>query len=310
MDSPAALAAPAADKHVAWQVQFVALAAIWGSSFLFIKVALDDLAPLQVAFGRIAVGGVSLVAAAVLTRQRFPRDRRLWGHLAVIAVLMNSVPFTLFAYGEQHVSSIVAGIWNGTTPLFVLVFSIAMLPSEQPNRQRVTGLLTGFIGVLLVLGPWRSEGSGELIGHLACIGAAVCYGIGFPYARRFLTDRAESVVVLSAGQLACATVQMTVLLALAGQGAPEGVSLQTTGAILALGVLGTGLAYPLNYAVVRAAGAGTASTVTYVVPLFATVLGVVVLGEALSWNEPVGALVVVLGIAISQGRLAAARRRA
>jgi drug/metabolite transporter (DMT)-like permease len=299
-------------KHTAWQVQFVTLAAIWGSSFLFIKVSLDDLAPLQLAFGRIAVGGLSLIVAAVFTRQRFPRDPHLWRHLAVIAVLMNTVPFSLFAYGEQHVSSIVAGIWNGTTPLFVLLFSIAMLPSEQPSRQRVVGLLTGFAGVLLVLGPWHSQESGELIGHIACMGAAVCYGIGFPYARRFLTDRPESVVVLSAGQLACATVQMAVLLALAGQGGPDGVSLQTTGAILALGVLGTGLAYPLNYAVVRAAGAGTASTVTYVVPLFSTVLGVVVLGEALSWNEPVGAVVVLAGVAISQGRIPrrlAVRRR-
>lgn len=284
-------------------MQFVTLAAIWGSSFLFIKVALDDLAPLDVAFGRIAIGGLTLVVVAVFTRQRFPRDARLWAHLAVIAVLMNLVPFTLFAYGEQHVSSVVAGIWNGTTPLFVLLFSISMLPGEQPTRERVVGLLTGFAGVLLVLGPWRSQESGELIGHLACMGAAVCYGLGFPYVRRFLSDRPESVVVMSAGQLACATVETAVLIVLLGQGGPDGVSLQTVGAMLALGVLGTGIAYPLNYAIVRAAGAGTASTVTYVIPLFSTVLGIVVLGEALSWNQPIGAVVVLVGVAISQGRL-------
>jgi drug/metabolite transporter (DMT)-like permease len=292
-----------ATKNAAWQVQFVTLAAIWGSSFLFIKVALDDLAPLEVAFARIAIGGLSLVVVAVFTRQRFPRDPRLWRHLAVIAVLMNVAPFTLFAYGEQHVSSIVAGIWNGATPLFVLVFSIAMLPGEQPTRQRVVGLLAGFAGVLLVLGPWRSQESGELIGHLACLAAAVCYGLGFPYARRFLTGRPESVVVLSAGQLACATVETAVLVVLSGQGGPNSVSLQTVGAVLALGVLGTGIAYPLNYAIVRAAGAGTASTVTYLIPLFSTVLGIVVLGEALSWNQPVGAVVVLAGVAISQGRI-------
>jgi drug/metabolite transporter (DMT)-like permease len=294
---------PAATKNTAWQVQFVALAAIWGSSFLFIKVALDDLAPLDVAFARIAIGGLTLFAVALFTRQRFPRDLRLWRHLAVIAVLMNVVPFTLFAYGEQHVSSVVAGIWNGTTPLFVLLFSISMLPGEQPTRERVAGLLAGFAGVLLVLGPWRSQESGELIGHLACMAAAVCYGLGFPYVRRFLSDRPESVVVLSAGQLACATVQTAALIVVLGQGGPGGVSLQTVGAILALGVLGTGIAYPLNYAIVRAAGAGTASTVTYVIPLFSTVLGIVVLGEALSWNQPVGAVVVLVGVAISQGRI-------
>ncbi len=296
-------AGPVATKNAAWQVQFVTLAAIWGSSFLFIKVALDDLAPLDVAFARIAVGALTLVVVAAFTRQRFPRDRRLWSHLAVIAVLMNVAPFTLFAYGEQHVSSIVAGIWNGTTPLFVLLFSISMLPGEQPTRERVVGLLAGFAGVLLVLGPWRTQESGELIGHLACMAAAVCYGLGFPYVRRFLSDRPESVVVLSAGQLACATVETAVLIVVLGQGGPGGVSLQTVGAILALGVLGTGIAYPLNYAIVRAAGAGTASTVTYVIPLFSTVLGIVVLGEALSWNQPVGAVVVLVGVAISQGRI-------
>ncbi len=300
--------AAVARKHVAWQVQFVTLAAIWGSSFLFIKVAVEDLSPLGVAFTRIAIGGLTLVVVAVVTRQRFPRDPRLWRHLAVIGVLMNVAPFTLFAYGEQHVSSIVAGIWNGTTPLFVLLFSIAMLPGEQPTRERTVGLLAGFAGVLLVLGPWRSQESGELIGHLACLAAAVCYGLGFPYVRRFLSDRPESVVVLSAGQLACATAEAAILLVLVGHGAPDGVSLQTTGAMLALGVLGTGIAYPLNYAIVRAAGAGTASTVTYLVPLFATVLGIVVLGEALSWNEPVGAVVVLAGVAISQGRLRLRRR--
>ena len=238
---------------------------------------------------------------AVVTRQRFPRDARLWAHLAVIAVLMNLVPFTLFAYGEQHVSSVVAGIWNGTTPLSSCC---SRSRCSQASSRPVSGswaCSTGFAGVLLVLGPWRSQESGELIGHLACMGAR--RRVGFPYVRRFLSDRPESVVVMSAGQLACATVETAVLIVLLGQGGPDGVSLQTVGAMLALGVLGTGIAYPLNYAIVRAAGAGTASTVTYVIPLFSTVLGIVVLGEALSWNQPIGAVVVLVGVAISQGRL-------
>jgi drug/metabolite transporter (DMT)-like permease len=293
-----------------WHVQFVTLAAIWGSSFLFIKLALHDLAPVDIAFARISIGAGTLLAVALLARQRIPRDRGLWAHLAVVALLLNVGPFTLFAYGEQHVSSIVAGIWNGTTPLLVLMASMALLPGERPTRQRTAGLLVGFLGVLVVLGPWRGLGSGEAIGHLACLAAACCYGLGFPYTRRFLAGRPQSIVILSAGQLVCGSIELGLWIALSGHGHSGGLGLQSIGAVLALGVLGTGVAYPLNYAIVRAAGAGTASTVTYLIPLFSTILGIVVLGEALAWNQPAGALLVLIGVAVSQGRVPRRRARA
>jgi len=172
----------------------------------------------------------------------------------------------------------------------------------------VTGLAFGFAGVVLLLGPWRGLGGGEAIGHLACAGAAVCYGIGFPYARRYVATRPESGVVLAAAQLLCATAVLAVFTPFTS--APT-LHIGADGllAILVLGILGTGVAYVLNYAILRAAGATTAATVTYLVPVFSTVLGAVVLSETVHWNQPVGAAVLLTGIAISQSRRRALRPR-
>jgi drug/metabolite transporter (DMT)-like permease len=283
-----------------WEVQFVALAAIWGSSFLFIKVLARHWPALWVSFGRVALGATALVALMLARRERFPRDRRVWLHCAVAALSFNTISWTLIAFGEQHISSIVAGLWNATTPLWVVVFSMAAFPEQRPTRDRVGGLVIGFLGVAVLLGPWRGFGGGQLIGNVAAAGAAVLYGLGFPYTRRHLAGRPESGIVLAACQLICAGVMLAVFLPLApaptGHIGPDGV-----GSLLALGVLGSGIAFALNYAVVREKGATTASTVTYVIPVFSTALGAIVLSEPLHWNQLVGAIVLLLGIAIAQG---------
>jgi drug/metabolite transporter (DMT)-like permease len=284
-----------------WQAQLVALAAIWGSSFLFIKVLGESWPPLWVALGRVGLGALTLCALLAARGERLPRGGGIWVRAAPVAVLMNAVPFVLFAYGEQHVSSIVAGLWNATVPLLVLGVALAALPDERPTRERVAGLAIGFVGVALLLAPWHGLGGDELLGHLACLGAAACYAVGLPLTRRTLAGRPESGVALAAAQLLCATAMLAVVAPLS-PGPALDLPLAAIGSLLALGVLGSGVAYILNYAIVRAAGATTASTVTYVIPLFSTGLGVLVLGEALGWNEPVGALVVLAGIAVSQRR--------
>jgi drug/metabolite transporter (DMT)-like permease len=288
----------------AWEIQFVVLAAIWGSSFLFIKVLGRHWPALWVSFGRVALGAAALLVLVAVRRERLPTDRRLWLHCAVAALSFNTISWTLIAFGEQHVSSIVAGLWNATTPLWVLMVSMLAFPEQQPTRGRIGGLAIGFLGVAVLLGPWRGLGGGQLIGHVACAGAALCYGLGFPYTRRHLAGRSESGIVLAACQLVCAGVMLAVFLPLAPS--PTGhIGLQGLGSLLALGVLGSGIAFALNYAIVRAKGATTASTVTYLIPVFSTALGATVLAEPLYWNEAVGAVVLLIGIAISQGRLRA-----
>jgi drug/metabolite transporter (DMT)-like permease len=297
-------AGPVPDRTLrAWLPAYLFLAATWGCSFLFIKVAVGQVHPVYIALGRVAVGALTLLVVLAATRQGLPRDRRLWAHLFVVGALMNALPFTLFGFGEQRVSSVLAGIWNATTPLVTLVVAFAVLPAERPTRQRLLGLVLGFLGVLVVLGVWRGVGGAELTGQLMCFGAATCYGFGLPYLRRFVSGRPESGLSISAAQLLMATVQLAVVAPLfaGAPPAPTALGAPVVLSILALGALGTGIAFVLAYRVVRVAGTTTSASVTYVIPIFATVAGVLALHERLHWYEPVGALIVLIGIATTEG---------
>lgn len=304
---PASDPARTPSGSIGWGGRFVLLALIWGFSFVFIKVAERDLAPVQVTLGRMLAGAATLVVILALRRQALPRAWRTWLHLTVVGTLLTALPFTLIAYGERHVTSVVAGIWNATTPLFTLPLAIALIAEERATRQRAAGLLIGFAGVLTVLGIWRSHGSASLQGNLMCMAAALCYGLNFPYTRRFLAVGREGPLSLAAGQLIAGTVGLAIAAPLMS-GAPTALAPGPVASVLTLGCLGTGIAFVLNYSVIRDAGATVASTVTYVMPIFSTLAGVLLLSEPLFWNQPFGAAVILLGAAIAQGRLRVRRR--
>jgi drug/metabolite transporter (DMT)-like permease len=287
-----------------WVLPFVALAVIWGSSFLFIKIGVRELHPMYVALGRVGAGALTLLAVLALTRDRLPRDPRLWGHLAVVAAFGVALPFTLFGYGEERVSSVLAGIWNAITPLIVLPVAVYAFRTERMSTGRAAGVGLGFLGVLTVLGVWRGLGGVQLTGQLMCLGAAACYGLSIPYQKKFISGRSGSGVALPAAQLIMATVWLAIVAPLVAGAppAPTGLSLDVIGSVLALGVLGTGLAFAFHFRVIRLAGATTASTVTYLIPFFATLIGVIGLDEHLTWYQPVGAAIVLAGVAVSQAR--------
>jgi drug/metabolite transporter (DMT)-like permease len=296
-----------------WLPGFLALAMIWGASFLFIKVGVRELHPLYVTLGRVGVGALTLLVMLGVLRHRLPRDPGLWWHLAVTAAIGVVMPFTLFGYGEQRVSSMLAGIWNATTPLVVLPLAVLAFRTERMNARRIVGLALGFLGVLVVLGVWRGLGGAQFTGQLMCFGAACCYGLVIPYQKRFIAGRSESGVALTAAQLLMATAQLAIVAPLIAGAppSPTGLSIEVIASVLALGALGTGLAFVIHLRNIRLAGASTASTVTYLVPIFAVLIGVLVLDEHLAWYQPVGALVVLAGVAVSQGLFTTrARRRA
>jgi drug/metabolite transporter (DMT)-like permease len=295
---------PAHSAHASrlpWQVSFLVLAATWGCSFWWMKLGLEVLAPVQVAFVRLAIGAAALLLICAVTGVRLPRNLSTWRHLFVVAMLVNSIPFTLFAYGETHIPSVLAGIINAATPLTTLAVILLAFPEEKPTADRVIGLLVGFLGILVVIGVWEGLGTGEWTGVAACLGAVTCYGIAFPYTRRHLAGLPESGVSLAAGQVTCGALVLLPLGVLAGP-LHGPITLEPVLGMLFLGALGSGIAFALNYQIVRAAGPSTASTVTYLTPLFAIAVGVAFLGETVVWHEPVGGLVVLLGVAISQGR--------
>lgn len=279
----------------AWQAQFTLLALIWGSSFLFIKVAGRDLEPVQIAFGRVALGAIALGLVLLATRQRLPRPGVVWWHLGVSGLLSNAIPFTLFAVGEQHMSSILAGMWNATTPLFT-VAAAAVLLSERPTRAGFAALALGFGGVVLLLAPWHDLAIEDLTAQLALMGGALCYGFSTPYMRRYVSHVDESALGLATVQLGWATAFLAVALPFGGGLPDPHVPLDAFASVVMLGVFGSGIAYVLFYGVIRAVGPTIAATVTYVMPIVSTSLGILVLDEPLTWNLVAGGATVLAGV--------------
>lgn len=282
-----------------------ALAMLWGSSFLFIKVSLDGLSPIQIVLARMCAGALVLCAFLAIRREGLPRQPGVWAHIAVAALVANLVPYFLFAWGEQRVDSAVAGTLNATTPLFTVALALSTRTEATITATRVAGLALGFVGAVLIVAPWGNL-SGSATGALACLAAAASYGISFVYMHRYLIGRALSPLTLAAAQI---TAGALILAAAAPLLARQAVHLTTpvVASVLALGVLGTGVAYILNYRLIQDEGATTASTVTYLLPIVAVVLGAIVLGEPITWNLFAGTAMVLAGVALSDKRFVAQR---
>src|SRR5262245_61775072 len=259
------------------------LALIWGASFLFIKVAVEGMTDLQVVLFRTWLGAAALLTLVLLRRLPVPRGIRLWGHLLVIGGIGNALPFFLFAWAENgRISSGLAGIYNGTTPLFTMMLAMAFLSAEPATLSRGVGLLLGFAGVVLVLAPWQGSEGSSLAGQVACLAAAASYGVTLVWNRRFLPAFGYPPYSLALGQVAAAGLVTTVISVLTGWEAVH-LTWRVAGSILALGIFGTGIAFFLLFALMDRIGATRASMVTYLVPLVAFALGVLVLIVRVTW---------------------------
>jgi drug/metabolite transporter (DMT)-like permease len=289
-------------------VQFVLAGIVWGSSFLFIAIALTGMTPAQVAGGRLLFGALALGAIVAIRRERLPHDRRVWGHLCVLAVTFCAVPFLLFAWAEQHVSSGLASIFNATTPIMTAIMAWAVFRVESLKPGQLVGIAVGILGVVVIIAPGAVTDVGNsTVAQLALLGATACYGFSLAYVRRFLSDTGLSGIALAFGYIGPAAALMLLLSPLI-LSEPMHLTPAVVGSIVTLGMLGTGLAYIWNQNVLRAWGPTRASTVTYITPVVGVALGVLVLGERISWNEPVGAAVVFVGILLVQQRLRMPRR--
>lgn len=167
-----------------WVPIYIALGIVWGCSFIFIKLGLEFLTPYGVAFGRCALGAITLLIALKIKGFTLPRDRSTWFHLWVVSLLLNVIPGILFAVAETEVTSILAGIINAVTPLMTMLAIMIAFRDEVLKRNQVIGLITGFIGVLIVLGAWQGLGSNPWWAVGALLLAVACYGISFPYSRK------------------------------------------------------------------------------------------------------------------------------
>lgn len=272
------------------------LGAIWGSSYLFIKLGLRAYTPSQIVAGRVGIGVAVLL---VLLRYRglsLPRGISTWRSLLFMAVVANLTPFLLITWGEERISSSLTAILNSTTPLFTAVLATIYIASERLTPRRIGGILLGFAGVGVIVGL---EG-GSLTGQVAIVVSSLAYGVGFVYARRRLTGRGGSPLELAAAQLLMATILIAPLAAVDTGAHSFELTLEAGASVFILGFFGTGLAYLLYYRLITDVGATTASFVTYLIPIFGAVLGWVALDERLGWNALVGAVMVIAGIAVAQ----------
>lgn len=277
------------------------VAFIWGWSFLLIKVQLGGAPPAFIAWSRVLLGAFVLVMLLRRSKDRVLPPRSQWGHVAVLAVFNSALPFTLIAWGEQHITSALTSVLNAATPLAAAVFA-AMMLRERLRPSQIAGLVMGITGVGVVAGVGGGDlASSSLIGALAVVVAAFSYGLSFPYARRFLTG-------LTAAQMAVAPLlAAAVLLAPPAvvESARHGLEPTPTrlAAMLLLGCVGTGFGLLLNFRSILLLGPTTASLVTYLIPLVGVSVGITVLGEPFSLRQLAGALTIIFSVALVQGRL-------
>lgn len=284
------------------------LAFVWGWSFLFIKVSVEGMTPTTVAAARIALGALALHGYLRFKGMSLPRGRTFWRHAAVSTVFANILPFTMLAWGEERITSALTAVLNASTPLFTALAGFLYLKNRLSKVQAL-GLLVGIVGVAVAAGVGGSDlAESSVTGSLASIAAGACYGFALTYAARHqLGVPAE---IAAAGQLTAGAVLLTPVAVVTS--VTEGVDLEPHRvlAILLLGAVGTGFAYLLYYRAVADLGPTTTSLVTYLVPVFAVTLGIVVLDEHFHVRMLLGGMLIVVGILLVQRRLRLPGRRA
>lgn len=266
------------------------------------------LSPDQVAIVRLGLGAAVLVAVALARGDGLPHNPTVWLHLGVAALVGNVGPYLLFAYAEQRIDSSIAGLINATTPLWTVLIAVAVRHEARPDLGKMVGTAVGFAGALLIFSPW-GHGSEVLSWSGAeCLLAATCYGVTFVYMAHFLAPTRLSPLTLSAGQLVVSSVLVTLTLPVLGRHAVH-LHPSAVAGVLVLGVLGSGVAYLVNYALIAESGASATALVTYLMPVVAVALGVAVLSEQLQFHVVLGAAIVLAGVAATRRELPLDRLR-
>jgi drug/metabolite transporter (DMT)-like permease len=272
---------------------------LWGSGFLFVKLALRGLSPSQVVLGQLALGALVLLITVAIRRQSLPYASREWVYLAGMAVLANIAPYLLFSWSEQRISSGLAGVLSGTTPLLTLLLARAFGVGRL-TPPRVLGLALGLAGVVLLAAPWHDGSRAvSLAGVLAALGAAACYAGSYVYARLLLTNRGMEPLVLAAAQLTLGAVLLGTTVPWIGR-QPITLSGNVVLSVVALGVLSTGIAYVLNYRLIQDEGPTAASMTNYLTPVVAVLFGIAFVDERLTWNLIIGTAMILVGLWIAE----------
>jgi len=287
-------------KTRSWIFNYFGAGLIWGSSFFFIEFANASLSPIGLAFWRCVLGAFTLYIVLRIKKIAIVKDTKFFLLCFAVGLFNTAIPFALFAFGGHHVSSAFSGMANAITPMATVIALLTVFRSEKVSRNQVAGLFVGISGTLTLIGVWQGIETDSWIAVAGIVFAATCYGFGGPFIRKFVEPRGHPLEVAAFGQIAAAAaLLLPVYLTEPVSTGP--FTWQSTGAILMLGIFGTGIAYTMYYPLLKQVGSAVSSTVTLLAPLVAVTLGVLVLGEKLSWYEPVGGFIILIGGAIAQG---------
>jgi drug/metabolite transporter (DMT)-like permease len=283
------------------------LALLWGGSFFSAELALRELSPQTLVFFRVALAAMILHAVRFLRApdDKMPRDGRFWAQLSLMGLLNNVLPFNLIFWGQTHIASGLAAVLNATTPVFGVLVAHALTADEKLTRQKLAGVSAGLAGVVLVIGPPAVGELGlrfslALLAQLAVLAAACCYALAAVLGRRF---RRYSPLVVASGQLtASATMMLPIVLASGDAASVLSLSMTTIGALLALALLSTAVAYWIYFHLLSSAGATNLLLVTFLIPITALLLGIGLLGERLTVEAAAGMAVIAAGLFVIDGR--------
>lgn len=275
-------------------IMLVALALIWGSSFMFIKIAVRELTPATLIVGRLGLAAITLAIVVPLLvgmRVALAELRAHWPALAVVGLLNTAVPFWLLSWGETRIDSGLASIIQASVPIFNALLAFGFFHDQRVTGRRLAGVALGFVGVALLVG---AQPQGKILGALAVVAMAICYAGGGLLTRRYLADTRPQVIALGTSLVAA----LTVLPFGVAQAPAHLPSWKTIASVVVLGVGGTAVAYLLFFTIIAGAGAAYASLVTYLVPPVALVYGAVFLGEGIGAAALAGLVLIFGGVAL------------
>jgi drug/metabolite transporter (DMT)-like permease len=281
----------------------IVLSVLWGGSFYFGKIAVLEIPPLTLALGRVGIAAAVLALVARAMIGPFPRERAIWWHFTVMAALNNVLPFTLIFWGQIHITIGLASILNATSPLFGVLVAHLMTHDDKLTIGRAGGLIAGFVGVVVLIGPdLLTEVGSNVLAELACLAAACSYAFGAVFSRRV---RRRSPIMVATGQLMMSTVLLLPVVLLFDR--PQvllNASRAALWAMVALALLSSALAYLIYFRLIGRAGATNALLVTFLVPVSAILLGLLLLNETLDARQLAGMTAIFIGLAAIDGRLA------
>jgi drug/metabolite transporter (DMT)-like permease len=287
----------------------ITLSLLWGGTFFFAEVALDDVGPLTLVFARVGIAAGALWLAVYASGQRMPRSTALWGAFLVMGALNNLIPFSLIFWGQTRITGGLAATLNATTPLFTVVLAHFLTRDEKLTPNRLGGVVLGVAGVVVLIGPAALQELGlQSLAQVAVLGAALSYALAGIFGRRF---RDVPPLISAAGQVSATTVMMVPVVLWGGSWTAPLPGAWTWGAILGLALVSTALAYLIYFRLLASAGATNLLLVTFLIPVSAIVLDASLLGEHLEPRHFGGIALIGLGLAAIDGRaLRLLRRRA